>query len=248
MGDLRLSVAVGDYDRMRPLFDNEVQIDGVDPVFMRLSPEEIFFRAFRHAEFDVCELSLSSFTVRTARGDNPYVGIPVYPSRAFRHTSIVIRTDRGIASPADLRGRRIGTCLVPAYRGASGRAGTAGGRLMQVRRGDVTWVRGGLGTAGIGREDRAVAAAGDNAGDAPADTTLSAMLEGGQEIDGIVAPRARPPRSSGSDPFRLCLAVRRSGRGGGGALRRTRIFPIMHVLGLRRSIAEQHPWLPGALG
>src|SRR5208283_4214556 len=98
MSDLRLSVAVGDYDRMRPLFGGEVRIDGVDPVFMRLGPEEIFFRAFRHAEFDVCELSLSSVTVRTARGDNPYVGIPVYPSRAFRHTAIVIRTDRGIAS------------------------------------------------------------------------------------------------------------------------------------------------------
>ena len=112
MGDLRLSIAVGDYDRMRPLMDGFVQIDGVDPVFMRLTPEEIFFRAMRHAEFDVCELSLSSFSVRTARGDNPYVGVPVFPSRAFRHTSIYIRTDRGIARPEDMRGRRIG---VPEY-------------------------------------------------------------------------------------------------------------------------------------
>ena len=60
MAKLNLSVAVRDYDRTRPLSDGLVQIDGVDPVFMALDPEEIFFRAFRHAEFDICELSLSS--------------------------------------------------------------------------------------------------------------------------------------------------------------------------------------------
>ena len=82
-----------------------MQIDGVDPVFMLLEPEEIFFRAFRHADFDICELSMSSFTVKTAAGDCPYVGVPVFPSRAFRHNSIYIRTDRGIARPEDLQGQ-----------------------------------------------------------------------------------------------------------------------------------------------
>ena len=66
MAKLALSIAVGDYDRVRPLVDGSVQIDGVDPVFMLLEPEEIFFRAFRHADFDMCELSMSSFTVKTA--------------------------------------------------------------------------------------------------------------------------------------------------------------------------------------
>ena len=61
MSKLKLSIAVGDYDRVRPLVDGSVQIDGVDPVFMLLEPEEIFFRAFRHADFDICELSMSSF-------------------------------------------------------------------------------------------------------------------------------------------------------------------------------------------
>ena len=104
MSRLRLSVAIGDYDRTRPLADGSVRVDGVTPDFLLLSPEEVFLRAFRHADFDVCELSLSSFTVRTARGDNPCVGIPVVPSRAFRHTSIVVRTDRGIRTPRDLKG------------------------------------------------------------------------------------------------------------------------------------------------
>jgi 4,5-dihydroxyphthalate decarboxylase len=66
--NLELSVAIGDYDRTRALFDGRVGIDGVDPVFMLLSPEEMFFRAFRHADFDICELSLSSFVLRAARG------------------------------------------------------------------------------------------------------------------------------------------------------------------------------------
>jgi 4,5-dihydroxyphthalate decarboxylase len=242
MGDLRLSVAVGDYDRMRPLFDNDVRIDGVDPVFMRLSPEEIFFRAFRHAEFDVCELSLSSFTLRTARGDNPYVGVPVYPSRAFRHTSIVVRTDRGIASPADLRGRRLGT---PEYQLTAcvwARALLEDDYGVSCR--DVTWVRGGLEQAGRVEKIAVALPSGIRVEDAPADTTLSAMLEAG-EIDGMIAPRA-PAAFDRGDPGYAWLFPDPT-EAAADYYRRTHIFPIMHVLGLRRGIAEQHPWLAGAL-
>ena len=99
MSKLKLSVAIGNYDRARPLFDGAVQIDGVDPVFMTLPPEEIFFRAFRTMDFDICELSMSSFTVKTAEGTCPYVGVPAFVSRAFRHNSIYVRTDR-IRTPA----------------------------------------------------------------------------------------------------------------------------------------------------
>jgi 4,5-dihydroxyphthalate decarboxylase len=107
MSKLRLSVAVGNYDRVRPLMDGAVQIDGVDPVFMNLPPEEIFFRAFRNVDFDICELSMSSFTVKTAERNCPYVGVPAFVSRAFRHNSIYVRRDR-VKSPADLKGRRVG--------------------------------------------------------------------------------------------------------------------------------------------
>lgn len=242
MSGLRLSVAVGDYDRMRPLFDGEVRIDGVDPVFMRLSPEEIFFRAFRHAEFDVCELSLSSFALRTARGDNPYVGIPVYPSRAFRHTSIVIRTDRGIASPADLRGRRIGS---PEYQlTACVWARAVLEDDYGVRSSDVTWVRGGLEQPGRVEKIALSLPPGITLEDAPADTTLSAMLEAG-EIDGIVGPRAPAAFERGDSRYGWLFAD--PAEAAADYYRRTRIFPIMHVLGLRREIAAQHPWLPGAL-
>jgi len=78
MNKLRISVAVGDYDRTRPLVDGRVQVDGADPVYMLLTPEEMFFRSMRHESFDVCELSFSSYAVRTARGD-----CPMWRSRSF---------------------------------------------------------------------------------------------------------------------------------------------------------------------
>src|SRR6202051_4217367 len=111
MSLLTLSVAIGDYDRNRPLMDEAVKIDGVDPVFMKLVPEEIFFRAFRSVDFDICELSLSSFTLKTALGECPYVGIPAFVSRAFRQTSIYGGTER-IKEPKDLKGKKVG---VPEY-------------------------------------------------------------------------------------------------------------------------------------
>src|SRR6476469_4944049 len=111
MAKLNLSLAVGPYDRTRALIDGSVQIDGVSVAGMTLSPEEIFFRAFRQAEFDICELSLSSFTLKTAQGNCPYVGVPAFVSRAFRHTAVYVRTDR-IKKPEDLKGKKVG---VPEY-------------------------------------------------------------------------------------------------------------------------------------
>src|SRR5437764_13413000 len=101
MARLKLSIAIGNYDRVRPLFDGAVQIDGVDPVFMQLPPEEIFFRAFRTVDFDICELSMSSFTVKTAPGECPYGGGPAFLSRRFRQNWIYVRRHR-CQHPADL--------------------------------------------------------------------------------------------------------------------------------------------------
>src|ERR1700726_2012115 len=105
MTKLQLSFAIGNYDRTRALIDGSVTIDGVDPVYMTLVPEEIFLRAFRAAEFDICELSLSSYTIQTARGERPYIAIPAFVSRAFRHTAIYVRTDR-VRNPAALKGKK----------------------------------------------------------------------------------------------------------------------------------------------
>src|SRR6202162_6488571 len=141
MSNLTLSVAGGDYDRNRPLVNGAVRIDGVDPVFMTLSPEEIFFRAFRSVDFDICELSLSSYTVKTALGECPYVGIPAFVSKAFRHTSIYVRTDR-IKEPKDLKGRKVG---VPEYQLTANVWARA--ILVDdfgVKPADIHWIRGGI--------------------------------------------------------------------------------------------------------
>ncbi len=239
---LELSVAIGDYDRTRPLVDGRVQIDGVDPVFLLLSPEEIFFRAFRHADFDICELSLSSFALRTARGDNPYIGVPVFPSRAFRHTAIVVRTDRGIDQPTDLKGRRIGT---PEYQLTACVWARA---LLEdefgVRPSDVAWVRGGMEQPGrIEKIDLALPA-GVRLESAPADRTLSAMLAAG-EIDGIVGPRL--PSCFERGEAHVDWLFRDPMQAAADYFRRTGIFPIMHLVGIRRALAERHPWLPATV-
>lgn len=242
MSKLRLSIAVGDYDRTRPLVDGAVQIDGVDPVFLLLSPEEIFFRAFRHADFDICELSLSSFTVRTANSDCPYIGIPVFPSRAFRHTSIVVRTDRGIDNPEDLKGRRIG---MPEYQLTACVWARA---LLEdefgVKPSDIIWVRGGMEQAGRIEKIDLNLPPDVRLEDAPADRTLNAMLEDG-EIDAIIGPRLPSCFERGDANLRWLFADPTAAAAD--YYQRTRIFPIMHTVGIRRTLVEQYPWLPATL-
>jgi 4,5-dihydroxyphthalate decarboxylase len=239
---LKLSVAMGNYDRTRPLVDNDVQMDGADPVYMLLSPEEMFFRAFRDVAFDISELSLSSFTVKQAAGTNPYVGVPVFPSRAFRHTSIYIRTDRGIASPADLKGRRIGT---PEYQlTACFWARALLHEEYGVKPSDITWVRGGMEDPGRPEKIPLQLPADVRLENAPADTTLSGLIERG-DIDGIIGPRA-PSGFERGDP-RIAWLFSDPAQTAAEYFRKTRIFPIMHVLGIRRELAQEHPWLPMAV-
>ncbi len=232
---------MGDYDRNRALYDAAVQIDGVDPTYMLLNPEEMFFRAFRFQDFDVSELSFSSYLVKHANGDCPYVALPIFLSRAFRHTSIYVRKDR-IRTPQDLKGKRIG---IPEYQLTANVWARA---LLQddygVSPSDVTWVRGGIDQPG--RPEKIKLKLPDDVTmiDAPADTTISDMLDRG-EIEGFMAPRA-PFGAARNNPdvgwlFDDPTAVAKD------YYNRTGIFPIMHVVGLRRTLAQQHPWLPGAL-
>ena len=241
MANLPLSVAIGNYDRCRPLLDGEVQIDGVAPVFMKLSPEEIFFRAFRNAEFDICELSLSSSTVKTSENVLPYVCVPVFLSRMFRHSAVYVRKDR-IKSPPDLKNKRVG---LPEYQLTANvwvRAFLHDD--FGVAPEDITWVRG-----GISEPDRIEKIALDlpsniRLEDAPPGKTISALLAEG-EIDGFIAPRApdiplEEYKNIGwlfDDPQEAATEY----------YRKTKIFPIMHILGVRRELAERHRWLPSAV-
>lgn len=241
MAKLELSVAVGDYDRTRPLIDGSVAIDGVRPIVMTLSPEEIFFRAFRHAEFDICELSLSSFTVKTAGGDCPYVGVPAFVSRAFRHTSIYVRKDR-VRRPEDLRGRRIGVGEYQLTANVWARAILADDHGVAPH--DVVWVRGGLEEPGRPEKIALDLPPSVRLEATPAGATLSRMLAAG-EIDAVISPRAPSCHEDGRSNvgwlFDDPAAAARD------YYRRTRIFPIMHLVGVRRQLAERHPWLPAAV-
>ncbi|MFC7693446.1 hypothetical protein ACFQY5_31795 [Paeniroseomonas aquatica] len=108
MSRIPLTMAMAATDRTRPVLDGRVAIGGVDLNPIIGEPEDIFRRALRDKAFGVTELSMGSHIVTTARGDSGYVGIPVFLSRAFRHSAIYIRTDRGIRTAADLAGRTIG--------------------------------------------------------------------------------------------------------------------------------------------
>ena len=215
MSKLQLSVAVGNYDRVRPLMDGTVQIDGVDPIFMNLPPEEIFFRAFRSMDFDICELSMSSFTVKTAEGSCPYVGVHAIVSRAFRHKLTACVWARIILQEAH-----------------------------GVQPSDIIWVRGGIETPGRPEKIGIKLAAGVRMQDAPEGTTISALLEQG-EIDGFIAPR--PPTLASKNNPQIGWLYADPIAAGRDYFRRTGIFPIMHLTGIRRTLVEKHPWLPAAV-
>lgn len=205
MTRLPLSMAMGDYDRTRPIHDGRVQIDGVDPITQLLSPEEMFFRAFRHDAFDVSEISFSSYCVKLARGEASYVALPVFLSRAFRHTSVYIRTDRGIAGPQDLRGRRIGLAEYQLSANVWVRA------LLQddfgVAPSDITWVRGGMDSPGRPEKIALRLPADVRLEQAPEGATLNAMLAAG-EIDGFIGPRWRNWRGCQRNSRRYALCPR----------------------------------------
>lgn len=241
MGTLRLSIAMGDYDRTRPIHDGRVKIDGVEPITMLLSPEEMFFRAFRHEAFDVSEISLSSYCLKLSRGESPYVGVPIFLSRAFRHSSIYIRTDRGISHPSDLKGRRIGIAEWQQTANVWAR-----GILEDygVKPSDIAWVRGGMYVAGRPEKIAVQLPPDVNIEPAPEGATLDEMFRNG-DIDGFIGPRSLRCFDEGhpnigrlfEDGFSVASEY----------YERTGIFPIMHLVGIKKNIAEQNPWLPGAL-
>src|SRR2546427_4820487 len=108
MAKLRLTLACWNYDRTRALLEERISVDGIELNYLNLVVEETFFRMLRHREFDVAEMSLSSYTISLFGEDPPFIAIPVFPSRSFRHSCIYVNADSGIREPKDLIGKRIG--------------------------------------------------------------------------------------------------------------------------------------------
>ena len=239
---LPLTLACWDYDRTRPLMEDRVRLDGIALTYLNLVIEEIFFRQMRHHEFDASELSFSSFLVSMFEDEPPFIAIPVFPSRSFRHSGIYIHAGAGIREPKDLAGKRVGCAEYQLTANVWIRG------ILEDQYGvepsSFTTVIGGLEDAG--RVEKASVSLPpdvriENIGP---EQTLSAMLESG-EIDAIFSPRAPSSFVRGTGKVRRLFedtyAAERE------YYERTRIFPIMHVVVIRRALYEANRWVAQSL-
>jgi 4,5-dihydroxyphthalate decarboxylase len=239
---LPITLACGDYDRTRALADGRVNVEGVDLTMLSLTPEETFFRMVRFEEFDVAELSLSTFVVTLGQGA-PFVAIPVFPSRAFRHNGVYVHTGSGIESPEQLAGCRVGIAEYQLTANVWIRGILADFHGLPVS--SAHYVTGGLHQPG--RDEKVaipILPEGVHVVPCPEGRTLSDMLVNG-ELQALYTPRVPRPFLDG-DPRvrRLFPDVREAEES---YYRRTRIFPIMHVVAIRREIYQRNRWLASSL-
>jgi 4,5-dihydroxyphthalate decarboxylase len=238
MVDVPITIAFGNYDRTRALLDGRVRIEGCAPTFVPLYPEEIFHRAFKFQEFDVSELSFSSYIRTVAAGTSEYIGIPAFVSRIFRHSGIYIRTDAGIRKPEDLRGKRIG---VPEYQ-ITAVVWMRG--MMQHEYGvmpdEIRWRNGGQEQPGRGERTPLKPIPGLDLQPLGPNQTLVGMLRDG-ELDALFTARA-PSSFLNGEPHiaRLFPNTREAEKA---YYKKTGLFPIMHLIGIRKSLVERYPWL-----
>ena len=243
MAKLKLSLGCWNYDRTRALADGRVKPDGIELTYLDMPVEETFFRMLRHQEFDVAELSLSSYTVSLFREKKHFIAIPVFPSRFFRHSCIYVNEKSGIREPRDLAGKRVGT---PEYQMTA-----------------PVWIRGILQdeyrvpvdsptylTGGEEEPNRSEKLKLDLPPNiriqpiGPADT-LAAMLRDGN-IDALYTARMPSTYKAGQPGpvrrlFEDYMEVEQA------YYRKTRIFPIMHTVAIKRSVYERHPWVAMSL-
>ena len=242
MAGPKLTLACWDYDRTRALLEGRVGVAGWRIDAKAQPPEETFPRAVADAPFDVSELSLSSYLMQVSRGEGAYIAIPAFVSRAFHHGAIYVRTKRGIETPKDLEGRLVG---VPEYQ-------------MTM----ALWVRGILGdeygvdfrkiryrTGGAnkpGRKERLALELPEDMDVAqiPEGSTLNELLLAG-ELDAVIAPTPPDGFTAGDKAVRRLFTDPAAEERAYYA--RTGLFPIMHVIGVRRTLADEHPGLAADL-
>jgi len=242
MTKLRLTLACWDYDRTRALADGSVQPEGIDLNYLNLHVEETFFRMLRHREFDVAEMSLSSYAMSIARDDPPFIAIPVFPSRFFRQSCIFVSAKSGIREPKDLIGKRVGT---PEYQ-MTAPVWIRG--ILQDEYGvdpaSVDYYTGGEEEPGREEKLKLELPAKFKVKRIGATQTLSQMLADG-EVDAMYT--ARIPSTFQTCPgavtrlFENYVEVERA------YFRRTKIFPIMHTVVIRRDVYHANPWIAQSL-
>lgn len=237
MSSPEFTMACQAYDRMEPLRRGEVRVAGAAMNFLDLPVEETFFRMMRFGEFDIAEMSLSTYVLSLAKGA-PFIAVPVFPSRAFRHSALYVRRDSPITDPAELAGGVVG---VPEYQITA--AVWVRGILAEHHGLPVTSVRyrtGGLDAPG--REEKVALdlPSGVDVRPIGRGDTLSGLLAAG-DLDAVCSARNPGPFATADGGLRRLFpdpeAVEREYHA------RTGIFPIMHTLVLRRDVYEQHRWL-----
>lgn len=234
MHPLRLSLAIGPYDHFRDLSSGQVPVDGVDLVVLTLPVEEIFYRFVKFREFDISELSFGKYVALRSQGDESFIALPVFVSRAFRHSSMYVREGSGLTELAQLRGKRVG---VPEW--AQTAAVYSRGLLVEeggVPINEVEWVQAGVNTPGRMEKVSLNLPAGLRYRAAPTKSLNQMLLDG--EID--CAFTARPPQHLGRGIVRMYpdYAAREEAY-----YRQTGVFPIMHVLAMKGELFREHPWL-----
>ena len=238
MTKVGITLACGEYDRTIPLQDGTVSPKGVDINYVAMRPGPLFRRQARHAEFDVAELSFSTYTMLRSRGDTRMIAIPVFPSRKFRHGHIFVNDD-SVKVPADLKGKRLG---VHEYQNTA--SSWIRGILKDeygVGQEDVGWVLGGLNAPKV-EGDRIPLEFGSNMDVTRLDNDryLSELLAKG-EISGVISAEMPNSFVAGAPGVRRLFPdypdVERD------YYRRTRIFPIMHTVVIKTEIYERHRWL-----
>jgi len=240
---LRLTYAGEDhFDRMKALESGRVSPDGIDLDYVTVGVRELFRRQAQFAEFEASEFSVSTMTMMVGRGVDTFVGVPVFPSRHFRHRQVYVNTAAGIERPEDLKGKRIG---VPEYQMTAALWIRA---FLQhdhgVAPGDMHWLEGGLNTADWAERLRHDPPPGVRLERIPADRTLSELLDAG-ELDAVAA--SQPPRAfrDGSPRVRRLFADYREVERD--YFERTGFYPIMHMVAVRRDVYEANRWVPVSL-
>ncbi len=235
--NIPLTVAVGDYEHVRDVTDGTVRVQGADLTVLRMPPEEAFYRFINHQEFDVSELSFAKAIAFASQDDPRFVLLPVFPSRVFRHSAIYVRAGSGLEQPEQLAGKRIG---VPEW--AQTAAVYSRGMLMHehgVELQSVQWFQAGVNDAGRKEKARLKLPQGVVCTPVP-DASLSQMLLDGR-VDAVLSARA--PDAFAQHPDKVTRLFADSRTAERTYFAKTGIFPIMHVLAMRRAVYERNRWL-----
>jgi 4,5-dihydroxyphthalate decarboxylase len=246
MADLQLSLACSDNPRTRPIIDGRVKPDGIDLQVTILHPSEMFWRQLHFEEFDVSEMSLSSLLMAVANGDTRWVGLPVFTSRRFFHTGVLVTAQSGIAKPEDLKGKRIG---VPEYQQTAALwARAALQQLYGIRAQDMRWWMERTEERSHGSATGFRPPSEIEFHYVPEEKNLGTMLVAG-ELDASLlyiannnlVDRSRLDLSNDARVRRLFANQRAEGIS---YYQKTGFYPVNHGVVVRRKVADQHPWVP----